>query len=488
MSRIASITKSNTSSPPPTMLHSNGLDDLPLPAEIAGSVKAFLNNLSNPVHKAPFSPERLMNMFQDFYAGMEGLVQDSLPDDLGQANTGELLSADEIVEQKLWRTKAEAKRLLWREEIEERVCVDMYDKIFELRTSTDELRDEALMSKVIAMNLIGVSLEQLGVGLSEIEWRDMQPTVTLIGEELQSLNNAISPKKKIDILVACHKQIVAEVQHTQIVDDLADALDGTDKQPSGEAVKVSEQESEDRKHLGADAILPILIYSIIKSNPAKLVSHIQYITRFRTSNLLSGEEGYCLTNLEAAVGFLETFDDSTTHDSDPLRVHLGVNNLKSSNSTTSLSSSLRAGERARALSSAAQDVYEFADERMKFLGAHFGTQLGALVGKVSQTQDLNDVRALMENTSGDDLEDQGRLSGKPLSSTVVTGTSTVTRNLRPASPAKSAASISQAQSMRAGGSFGRLSGLGMIRNLSNSFAGSQKTGPRESNTVSDLAR
>lgn len=256
MSRIASFTRSAASSPVAHSQYPLDLQNLPLPAEIAASVSAFLKNVQSPIYKSPFSPERLTAMFQDFYAGTNELICDTLPEDLNPGATGEMLSAEEMADHKAKRILAETKRQEWREEIEERVCLELYDKIFELKTSDDELRDEALMSKIIAMNLIGVKLGQLGVGVSEREWQDMQPTVMLIGEELQNLNNAFTPKAKIDILVACHKQIVSEVQQTNIAEDLADAVDNDN---SSTPVDSS---AEDRRTLGADAILPIFIFSM----------------------------------------------------------------------------------------------------------------------------------------------------------------------------------------------------------------------------------
>lgn len=498
MSRIASFTKTSSSSNSPvaSVRIPEDLDTMSLPKEISSSIQAFLKNLQSPIHKSPFSPERLTAMFQDFYAGTNELVYDMLPEDLPGPNApGELLSSNEMAAQKTRRLQAETKRQQWREEIEEQVCLELYEKIFELKTSTDELRDEALMSKIIAMNLIGVNLEQLGVGLSQKEWQDMQPTVTLIGEELQNLNNALSPKAKIDILIACHKQIVAEVQHTKIADELAAATEAAEEERETSTGPVTDPDASlhDRRHLGADAILPIFIFSIIKSNPAKLVSHFHYIQRFRTSTMLSGEAAYCLTNLEAAIGFLETFDDGHSQESDPLRAGILDSSFKNNVSSNSRSSSIRAGERARALSSAAQEVYDFADERMKSLGSQFGLQLGALVGRVSQSQDLEEVRSLMglppvsEDTVVKSAESSTRTeSGSPAVNSLV-------KDFRSKSPSKASLSTGQTQNTKAGGSFGRLSGLGVIRNISNSFSQARaaelsRPGTRELQSVSDYNR
>ena len=59
---------------------------------------------------------------------------------------------------------------------------------------------------------------------------------------------------------------------------------------------------------GADLLLPIMIYAIVKSNPNQLVSHLLYAQRYRAAMATTGEAQYAVVNTTAAVEFLENVD------------------------------------------------------------------------------------------------------------------------------------------------------------------------------------
>ncbi|KAK3804942.1 MAG: hypothetical protein J3Q66DRAFT_131498 [Benniella sp.] len=78
----------------------------------------------------------------------------------------------------------------------------------------------------------------------------------------------------------------------------------------------------------ADVLLPLLIFSVVKSNPPMLISNLRYIQRFKVQDHLAGELAYCLTNMMAVVSFLETLDPKALGLSDEIKVMSDVSDIQ----------------------------------------------------------------------------------------------------------------------------------------------------------------
>jgi hypothetical protein len=201
----------------------------------------------------------------------------------------QMLTSDEIAERKKARKLLEQKRVALEEAIERRVCEGIYDRIWRHRSTQDEAQDEKLRSKTAALAVVGIGLTELGIDLGEdasdkssvVDERENEIRDWLDGarDELFLMNGKKYPLGKLQHLKAAHKAIVDTLSHFH---------------PSS----------------SADEIMPMLIYTLITSPPQgiNVISNLYFIQRFRSESKIDGETAYCLTNLEAAITFLETVD------------------------------------------------------------------------------------------------------------------------------------------------------------------------------------
>ncbi|EPS40453.1 hypothetical protein H072_5704 [Dactylellina haptotyla CBS 200.50] len=259
-----------------------------LPIEILGMTDSFIESLSAKVHPAPVSIESLGTMFQSFYdataAAISTYVSKIYVSHDSQGSNQPLVSMSEIVQRKRDRRKRDVHRTMLQEMVEKRVTEAVFDKIWRPYSAEDEARDDALRSKTMALGVVGVGLRELGLE-ENINVMDLQP----VCEALQDLNSPKCPHDKLKVLKGAHKAIVDVL--TKLVPSTASS---------------------------ADHILPILIYALIISPPGiHIISNLLYIQRFRYQKAIDGEAAYCLTNLEAAISFLETVDMGTLGTDEP---------------------------------------------------------------------------------------------------------------------------------------------------------------------------
>ncbi|KAI6712439.1 hypothetical protein JHW43_005066 [Diplocarpon mali] len=295
-----------------------------LPIELVSLSDSFIDSLSAKVHKAPPTVDKLSALFQDFYvvaathinthisalsskqhrtsspapsvaskirakaASTSSKDRPKIPP-AGRDLEQQMLTADEIADRKRARKVLEQKRAALEEAVERRVTEGIYNRIWRHRSTQDEAQDEKLRSKTAALSVVGIGLTDLGIDLGQESSEDPDATKNkekevrewLEGarEELIAMNDEKYPLGKLHHLKAAHKAIVDTLSHFH---------------PSS----------------SADEIMPLLIYTLITSRPEGIdvMSNLYFIQRFRNESKIDGEAAYCLTNLEAAITFLETVD------------------------------------------------------------------------------------------------------------------------------------------------------------------------------------
>ncbi|KAL4897869.1 hypothetical protein BDV59DRAFT_51340 [Aspergillus ambiguus] len=278
-----------------------------LPIELISLTDRFVNSLSAKVHSSPPTIEKISNRFQDFYVRAEShiathisalasrinrdpspyrpLQSKSKNDPNNVAPSRQMLTASEVMEKRIARKQLASKRVVLEEAVERRACESIYDKIWRHKSTLDEVRDEKLRSKTASLLLVGINLKELGVdidldAIAEEKRKEADECLSVARGYLAKMNEEKYPLGKLQHLAAAHKAIV-------------DAL--TKLFPSSSS---------------ADEILPTLIYSLITCPPEgiNIISNLLFIQRFRSSSKIDGETAYCLTNLEAAISFLENVD------------------------------------------------------------------------------------------------------------------------------------------------------------------------------------
>ncbi|KAK7733792.1 hypothetical protein SLS63_004578 [Diaporthe eres] len=306
------------------------LDDLPI--ELISLTDNFIESLSTKSRPTPPTIDDISQLFQDFYQQAARHIDTHIsalltrhtrgvspaPSTSSRASTTSLLrakaaaigskdrkagnskpeqpeqqliTAEELAQRKKARKALEQQRGTLEEAVERRLCEGIYAKIYRHRTTQDEAADDVLRSKTAALAVVGIGLTDLGVQLTEPseppeaqaeKAEEVRKWLDGARKELIAMNDSRYPLGKLNHLKLAHKSIVDTLSNFH---------------PSS----------------SADEIMPMLIYTLITLPPENMnvTSDLRFIERFRWEPKLVGEAAYCLTNLEAAIGFLETVDLST---------------------------------------------------------------------------------------------------------------------------------------------------------------------------------
>ncbi|KAF7455734.1 vacuolar sorting protein 9 (vps9) domain-containing protein [Cryptosporidium felis] len=180
------------------------------------------------------------------------------------------------------------------EGLEKLVTTKLYNVLFEAVSFENDEADHYLFKKLKVLRTF-VKLDHFDISKVYIEtlqedglWLDA------CRNELYKLTKAKSPKDKVVLIVNICKILLSYMSNVNRT----------------RAEKEAFARGEERIHSppAADDLLPLLIFCIIQSNPSKIKAHLEFISSFRSSQLLVSEDLYFFTHFYSAITFLEKLD------------------------------------------------------------------------------------------------------------------------------------------------------------------------------------
>nr|XP_033811334.1 rab5 GDP/GTP exchange factor-like isoform X1 [Geotrypetes seraphini]XP_033811335.1 rab5 GDP/GTP exchange factor-like isoform X1 [Geotrypetes seraphini] len=160
--------------------------------------------------------------------------------------------------------------------IEKMVMTQLYKSVFCPDNSQDEQKDLAIQRHIRSLHWVTPEMLHAPINEGKAEVRD---DIFFAVTAMIEMDSKRAPQDKLSCV-------------TKGSNFLFKAIQGSTQEPAT-----------------ADDFLSSLIYAVLKANPPRLQSNLQYITRFcYPKRLMTGEAGYCFTNLCCAVAFIEKLD------------------------------------------------------------------------------------------------------------------------------------------------------------------------------------
>lgn len=154
------------------------------------------------------------------------------------------------------------------EDVEQYICRKMYTEVFPSEATAEDLRLNDITRKLGWMSAEDLDIPPLH--RNEVMW-------AYAVKALQEIDDFSSPGEKLTCLVDCITTIVNVLE-----------LCG----PAGSAVS-------------ADDSLPIIIYVVVKAQPERMHSNLNYISRFRDQEKMMSKSGFCFSQIQSAIEFIE---------------------------------------------------------------------------------------------------------------------------------------------------------------------------------------
>ncbi|WYZ40642.1 hypothetical protein EsH8_IV_000983 [Colletotrichum jinshuiense] len=303
-----------------------------LPIELVSLTDSFIESLTTRTHPTPLTIDDVSQLFQDFYQVASTHVNTHIsallsrhnreaspaPSTSSKVSTAtrlrakaasigskdkpkvlpkpepeqQMITAEELANKKKARKAIEAKRGIIEEAVERRLCEGIYNKIYRHKSTQDEPQDAKLRSKTAALALVGIGPADLGIDLGE----DASQTPEAAAEKAKEIKKSLDQARRDLILMNEKRYPLGKLHHLKAAHK-----------------SIVETLAQFHPSASADEIMPMLIYTLITLPPEHLnvISDLHFIQHFRWEPKLTGEAAYCLTNLEAAISFLETVDLST---------------------------------------------------------------------------------------------------------------------------------------------------------------------------------